>query len=367
MASFQKYEVKAGTRWMVRYRDPDSRQSMKRGFKTRRDAEAWWSKQHVAMGAGAYVRESVGKTTLAQIAEQWFKSQVQLKATTRSNYRQSLDSYVLPRWGARAIGSIRRSEVQTWVTSLSDALAPASVRVHFGTLRSVMKSAVVDGILNQSPCDVINLPRIVKGEHVYLTHEQVDALAEAAGPHGDIVLLLAYTGLRFGELAALRVRRVNMLRRRIEVREAVADVRGKLVFSTPKNHAARQVVFPAFLSALLAKRMEGLDPDDLIFTGPTGGSLRHSNFRKRVFAPAVAACRKTESSFPAPTPHDLRHTAASLAVSAGANVKAVQRMLGHADAAMTLNTYADLFEDDLDSVADRLSAARDGRLDQHRA
>lgn len=62
------------------------------------------------------------------------------------------------------------------------------------------------------------------------------------------------------------------------------------------------------------------------------------------------------------TPHDLRHTAASLAVSAGANVKAVQRMLGHASAAMTLDTYADLFDDDLDAVAVGLDEARSGRI-----
>ena len=88
-----------------------------------------------------------------------------------------------------------------------------------------------------------------------------------------------------------------------------------------------------------------------------GGVLRNSNWRARVFAPAVAKCQKADESFPSITPHDLRHTAASVAVSAGANVKAVQRMLGHAKATMTLDTYADLFDTDLDDVADRLDTA----------
>src|SRR5580704_19672077 len=87
------------------------------------------------------------------------------------------------------------------------------------------------------------------------------------------------------------------------------------------------------------------------------GVLRNSNWRARVFDPAVQACQKADESFPTITPHDLRHTAASLAVSAGANVKALQRMLGHAKASMTLDVYADLFDDDLDSVADSLDAA----------
>ena len=82
-----------------------------------------------------------------------------------------------------------------------------------------------------------------------------------------------------------------------------------------------------------------------------------SNYRKAVFTTAVRECQKADETFPTITPHDPSHTAASLAVSAGANVKAVQRMPGHAKASMTLDVYADLFDDDLDSVADSLDAA----------
>jgi integrase len=85
-----------------------------------------------------------------------------------------------------------------------------------------------------------------------------------------------------------------------------------------------------------------------------------------VFASAVEACRKADNTFPTITPHDLRHTAASLAVSAGANVKAVQRMLGHAKASMTLDVYADLFDEDLDGVADRLDTAIRSTADELR-
>jgi integrase len=88
-----------------------------------------------------------------------------------------------------------------------------------------------------------------------------------------------------------------------------------------------------------------------VFAGVGGGVLRSGNFRARVFNTAVAACMEADPTFPKITVHDLRHTAASLAVSAGANVKAVQRMLGHASAAMTLDVYADLFDEDLDAVA----------------
>ena len=133
---------------------------------------------------------------------------------------------------------------------------------------------------------------------------------------------------------------------------------GGLVWSTPKTHERRSVPFPAVLADELAALMVGKGRDDLVFTDLRGGVLRNSNWRARVFDPAVTKCQKADESFPSITPHDLRHTAASLAVSAGgANVKAVQRMLGHARASMTLDTYADLFDADLDSVAVNLDAA----------
>jgi integrase len=117
------------------------------------------------------------------------------------------------------------------------------------------------------------------------------------------------------------------------------------------------VPFPAFLAQPLAALMVGKARDELVFAGRKGVVLRVSTFRPRVFAPAVERCRAADPSFSVITPHDLRHTAASLSISAGANVKAVQTMLGHASAAMTLDTYSDLFPDDLDAVAARLDEA----------
>ena len=112
--------------------------------------------------------------------------------------------------------------------------------------------------------------------------------------------------------------------------------------------------------------MMGKGRDDLVFADSRGGVLRHSNYRNRTFASAVQKCQADDDAFPSITPHDLRHTAASLAISAGANVKAVQRMLGHAKASMTLDVYADLFDEDLDGVADRLDTAIRSTADQLR-
>lgn len=104
--------------------------------------------------------------------------------------------------------------------------------------------------------------------------------------------------------------------------------------------------------------MVGKSREDLVFNAPDGGVLRVSTFRPRTFAPAVRRLVATVPDFPRVTPHDLRHTAASLAISGGANPKAVQTMLGHQSAVLTMDTYADLFPDDLELVSAALDKAR---------
>jgi len=132
---------------------------------------------------------------------------------------------------------------------------------------------------------------------------------------------LAYTGLRWGELAGLKSSQIDLVRRRIDVVEAVSDPRGRVIWGTPKSHERRSVPFPDVLTDALIARCEGKHPDDLVFMAPDGGVLRSGNFRSRTFNRALAAVRDGDPSFPKVTPHDLRHTAASLAVSVGAKLK----------------------------------------------
>jgi integrase len=192
---------------------------------------------------------------------------------------------------------------------------------------------------------------------------QVEELASAMVRDGLAIRFLAYTGLRYGEMVGLTVDDFDMLRRRVNIRRSVTEVAGKLTWSTPKNHERRSVPFPKFLVDDLAAQMRGKRREDLVFSAPGGGVLRIATFPTRVFNPAVDKLRgldddgKPTTDWPRPTLHDLRHTAASLAISAGANVKAVQTMLGHKSAALTLDTYADLFPDDLEAVANALDAA----------
>lgn len=138
---------------------------------------------------------------------------------------------------------------------------------------------------------------------------------------------------------------MDVAKRRVYVRESATEISGRLEWGTPKTHEVRTVVVPRFVIEALGEPSDGL-----VFTAPKGGPLRHSNFTRGVWVPACEAAGMPDGLLI----HDLRDTAASLAISAGASIKAVQRMLGHASAAMTLDTYGSLFEEDLEDLADRM-------------
>ena len=226
----------------------------------------------------------------------------------------------------------------------------------YGVLAGILDVAVHDRRILSNPARGINLPRKLKKEHRYLTHAEVGRLADNSGKHKFLVLVFTYTGLRWGEAIGLRVRDIDPTRKRFNVSVNAVEVGGKIEVGTPKSHKRRSVAYPAFLSDQVAASCEGKAPDDLIFSDEFGNYLRRTRVSEGSRSWFKTALVK--SNLEPMTLHDLRHTAASLAISSGANVKAVQRMLGHASAAMTLDTYADLFDDDLDAVAHSLDQAR---------
>ncbi|GAA1469038.1 tyrosine-type recombinase/integrase [Microbacterium thalassium] len=361
MGSVESYESKAGRRYRVRYRRPDNKQTDKRGFRTKREAEAFLATVEASKLRGEWVDPARSRVRFGDVAEAWYDGKISVKATTRSGYRNSLDKHVLPKWGSTRVADIDHAAVQAWVATLSKSLSPSSTRQIYLVLSGVLAYAVRDGRLGRNVAAEIALPRVVASDRHYLNHSQVHLLAEEVGEWATLIRFLAYTGLRWGEATALRPEDVDLDARFVRVRRAVADVRGNLVWGTPKTHEQRTVPYPSLLDESIAEHVAAGRDTGLLFCGPTGAPLRGGNFRRRVFSPAVERLSsRLDEDFPQVTPHDLRHTAASLAMSAGANVKLLQRMLGHASAAMTLDVYADLFPEDLTSVSAALDrAARD--------
>jgi len=342
-----------GKQYRARYVDSTGKEHTRR-FKYKADANEWL-KQITRSGVDI-APPVTGEWTVAQQYSLWIRK-ADIAETTRATRQHTWRAHISDKWSELQVTKVAPQEVKAWVADLVDAgTGVPTIENALGVLRMVLKDAVDDGRLIRNPCEGINAPRRQHRSRAYLTHQQVEQLALAAGKdQGLVIRLLAYTGLRWGELAALSVGSVDMLRRRLQITQAVAEADGRLEWKSPKDHERRSVPFAAFLADELGKQMVGKGREDLLFSASKGGPLRVSHWRPRVFN----AARDSLKDFPKVTPNDLRHTAASLAVSAGGNVLALARMLGHEDPSLTLRTYADLFDSDLDALADV--------LDQHRA
>lgn len=353
MATVSSYDTAKGKRYRVRYRTPQGRQTDKRGFTTKKAAEAWASTVEVSKLRGEYIAPSAGRVTIDELYDQWLDEQIHLKPSSLERYEQSWNNQVAPEWGGVPVADVDTADVQSWVARLTRRkLSPSTVRKAHHLLSMILDDAVRDRCVAHNAAVGVSLPRLTSDEPVFLTSDQVLALADNS-KHGRLaVLTLGFTGLRWGEMAAMKVKRWDGERRRLTVAEAVSEINGTLTWGPPKSHAARTVPVPGFLAAELEKAVEGKGPDDLLFPTRGGRVMRNKNARRDWFDAAVREALPGMSV----TPHDLRHSAASIAIRSGANVKAVQRMLGHASAAMTLDIYGHLFEDDLDDVATAIDA-----------
>lgn len=355
------YTTAAGKRYRVRYRKPDKTQTDKRGFITKRDAELFLASVTVSKASGDYIDPSLGRITVGQLAEPWLsgKRPPAMKPSAHVLLESAWRVHVQPTWGNREVRSIVPSEVKEWVATVGQDRSPSVTLRALGVLAGILDTAVDDGRIKKNVARGLkDLPRKPKKKagRSFLTHQQVHTLAEQSGGYGLLVLTMAYTGLRWGEAVALRVRSVNQVRKRLHVQETAVQVGSAFHVGPPKTWEQRTVPVPAFLLTKIIDLCAERAPNELLFGNGTN-YLRTPHSYKGWFALAVEAAQQSDRSFPRVTPHDLRHTAASLAIQSGANVKALQEMLGHASAVMTLDTYADLFDDDLDSVAERLDAA----------
>lgn len=223
-------------------------------------------------------------------------------------------------------------------------------------MSSTLAAAVRSRMLPNNPADGVSLPRKARTEMRFLTPDQVQRLADAAPEaHRSLIYTLAYAGIREGEATALRRSRVNLLRRELVISESATDVHGRKVFGETKNRQSRTVAIPMFLVDMLALHLEDVPPesDALLFTTSAGGPVDWSNFRTRVWKPALAAA----SLDPGVRIHDLRHTAASILIAQGCHPKVVQEHLGHSSIVITMDRYGHLYPEDRSKVSDALDAA----------
>ncbi|MFZ0718131.1 tyrosine-type recombinase/integrase [Mycobacterium sp.] len=356
MATISKYQTASGaTLYRVRYRTPGRGQTDKRGFTTKRDAEVFANSVEVNKARGEYVAPSLGRVTVGELGPAWLvRKEGHMKPSGYRSYESAWRVHVEPRWRGARVAEIRYTAVQAWIAELSKDLSASRVITVHSVLAAILDDAVRDRLLAVNPARGVKMPRKARRANVYLTPEQLYSLAAESGRYGSLILLLGTVGLRWGEAAALRVSDVNFLKRRIVLHENAVAVGGRTHVGTLKSGRSRSVALPTFVVDHLAATCEGKDRNDLIWPAADGGYLAPPT-TKSWLAGAVERCQRADKTFPRVTAHDLRHTAASLAIGSGANPKVVQRMLGHASAAMTLDVYADLFDSDFTAVADKLS------------
>lgn len=351
-----------GSRWRARYVDDQGREHAK-GFGRKVDAQQWLNQQVSDQVTGAWTDPALSAVTFGVMAERWIYTKAPRAPKTVAGYKSLLETVVLPRWKDVPLREISFDEMQMWVSALSvdgsvrfegKGLSASRVRQAHQLIGAVLKFAVKARHLPANPADGIDLPKLPQTEQRYLTHEQLHRLAVASGRFRTLVLVLGYCGLRFGEAAALRVADVDTETRRIRVRRSVTYVRNMgLVEGETKNHTSRTVPVPSFLARLLETEVADKGDSALVFPSPRNEgylTLAQARYTFQKATAAVGGCGSVRL-------HDLRHTCASLAISAGANVKVVQRLLGHKTAVLTLDRYGHLFPDDLDAVANAFDAA----------
>ncbi|RFZ40884.1 putative prophage phiRv2 integrase [Mycobacterium marinum] len=340
-------------RWRVRWVDDSGREQSK-VFRLKEAAQAHLDQVTADVVRGEYVNARNSQVTFGVVAKEWLAGKGTRKPKTVAGYESLLDHLVLPRWRGVKLKDITHGDVQRWVSGLS---ANGSVRMEgrglsasrviqaHQCMSAVLKYAIRTDRLAKNVAAGIELPRKAEAERRCLTHGQLWDLAERVGEHKAVTLVMGYCGLRIGEVRALRFK--DLRDQTLTVRASVTKVTGKgFIEATTKTHRTRWVPVPQVVWELLPSG----DDDALVFPG-RDGFLTDFEYR-RAFDQAAK-----DVGVPGLVPHELRHTCASLAIAAGATILAVQRLLGHETASMTLDLYGHLYSDDLTNVANALDTA----------
>jgi integrase len=327
-------------RWQARYRTRDGRRvSAPTTFATKGDALRWLASIETDLARGDWHDPQLGEVPFEDVSKQWLNIRAPtLRASTVDLYRYLLRVHVSPTFGAVDIGKITPQAVQAWLGGLhaNEQLSANTVAKAYRVLKGVCDFAVESRLIPRSPCTFKGAGTEHHKEMQIATPDQIFELVAAIGPRWEaFVFTAAYSGLRWGELCGLARRDVDVEAETITVRRQLLEVNGALSFGPPKTAAGkRTVALPTFVMRSLVVHMDmysepGLD--GLVFPALEGGPLRRSNFRRRVWLPAIEAAGVPSLRF-----HDLRHTGATLAAASGASLRALMHRIGHSSAAAAI-------------------------------
>lgn len=348
MAHIRRHPKAKGS-WQVRYVDPNG-QERARNFARKADAERFLHTVETDKLRGEWVDPRLGQITFGEWSAEVEATRLNRRESTRARDATYLRSLILPTFGTRALATIRPHEIRQWVAGLEQrSYAPATIAKAYQILARCFRVAVTDGLLPRTPCREIKLPKNDRDEKRFLSPTEVETLAAAIQDRYRVVVLTgAYTGLRFGELAALRIDDLDTLRRTLRVDEQLSRQGSSTMVSGPlkSKKAYRTIGIPAFLVDEIAAHLTGFpSASDFIFSHDAGGPLDYGRFRRRLWHPAVEA-----SVGPPCTPHDLRHTHVAMLIADGQSPRYIADRLGHTSTRTVLDVYGHLY-DGLDEAA----------------
>jgi integrase len=339
-------------RWEARYTDTTG-QYQSKTFDAKADADAWLRENERSP-----VSPRASRISYAEWCDVYFAGAVHKRATTLARDRIVNDKHFLPVIGARHLSSLTPLDVRRLVEALTKELAPSTVRTNYGVLSAILSAAVDAEVIAVSPCRGVKLPPERRSELRFLSAEELVRLGDATPvEYRPAVYLAGVLGLRFSEVAGLRVGRIDFLRHTLAVVETCAEVDGKVTFADVKSKSSRRVLdVPPFLGAMLAEHLARRGrpgPGELVLVAPEDGPLRRSTFRTRVFNPAARRASLDGLTF-----HALRHSAVGLMIEAGAHPEAIKARLGHA----SIRTTSDVYGHVLPGVDAGISAALEERF-----
>ena len=304
---------------------------------TRRDAQLKLDERLLPINQGIGRPEST--IAFGSFVEQQWKVLVlpTFKRTTQHGYQAVLRVHVLPAWRETALRDIDRLSIQQWVADrLRCGIGWQSVRNGWVLLSSILETAVEYGYLQVNPARGVKFPQkaLKKKPAIIAGQDFVKLLRHVDEPYRTMVSLIAATGLRIGELLALRWSALDLSVGTLAVRESVFE--GK--FQAPKTQRALRTIplGPHAVKALSDHRSRAArnGDDDLVFGNRTGGALRESKLLKKALQPAAQAAGLGRVTW-----HQFRHIHSSLLNDLNVPVKIAQEQLGHASISTTLNIY----------------------------
>ena len=324
-------------------------------FATKGDAGDWLAAQQTKRTAGTYVDARAGRVLVGDHVRDYVAGIVGHRASTSVRDAGYVERYIVPALGSLALGKLDARRIRRWVAELSEELAPATVTKAGQILSAAYDQAVDDRVVPANPCRKVRWPKPDLAELAVLEASEIAALADAIDErYRAVVLLACWAGLRIGEILALRVGDIDPIRRTVRVDRTLTEVEGHLHIGPPKTKAGRRrVPLPATVADELADLVAGLHRDDLVVEAPRGGYVRLASWRSRDWRPATAAIGRGELRI-----HDMRHTAVSLWIAAGADAKRVATWAGHASVVSVFDRYGHLFPAGDDQVAAALDELR---------